>query len=120
MPNPVVGWQIDAVQPEQIIRFYTGLFGWTTGGTEHVRLLDSNSAEGMIGGVHGTHDPTGRGILTVQIKVDDVHAYLDKAVQLGATVVDDVHIVGQGLTLARFADPEGNIMLLVSDHVVGA
>lgn len=115
MPNPVVGWQIDAVQPERMIQFYTGLFGWTTGGTEHVQPLDSNSPDGMIGGIHGTHDPSGGGLLTVQVKVHDVQAYLDKAVHLGGEIVDDVHVVGEGLTIARFADPEGNTMLLISD-----
>ena len=115
MPNPVVGWQIDAVQPERMIQFYTGLFGWTTVGTHHVQPLHSNSPEGMTGGIHGTHDPDGQGLLTVSIKVDDVQAYLDRAVQLGGTVVNEAHTVGQGLTIARFADPEGNVMLLMSE-----
>ena len=116
MPNPVVGWQIDAADPERVVRFYTELFGWTSGGAEHVQPLESNSSEGINGGIHGTHDSGGRGMLTVHIRVDDVGAYLDKAVQLGGKVVADVHVVGQGLTLARFADPEGNVIVIMSER----
>ena len=47
--------------------------------------------------------------------VPDIQASLDKAVSLGATMVMPVTTVMEGVTIALFTDPEGNIMGLTQD-----
>ena len=51
--------------------------------------------------------------VTFYIQVDDPAAYLKKVQSLGGKVVQDVTVVPGMVTMAQFADPEGNVVGIV-------
>ena len=111
MGQPVVHFEIHG--GEQLNKFYADLFDW------HV---DSNNPMnyGMVD-THGGKDGINGGIapddekwVTIYVQVDDLQAALDKAEQLGAkTIMPPSDIPGGNVSLALFADPEGNRIGLV-------
>ncbi len=116
MANDFVSWQIDTNSPEKLQQFYANLFDWEVdpaGG--HVQMLKTKTGQSVSGGIHLNHDPEESGQMAIRVQVDDVQAYLDKAKSLGGKTIEETHQVGSGNTVATFSDPEGNVMILVSD-----
>ncbi len=63
---------------------------------------------GGEGGINGSTDEPPRGI-TFYIQVENLGASLKKAESLGGKkVMDPTSVPGMGITIAMFADPEGN------------
>ena len=64
----------------------------------------------QAGGINGGIGPAQDGKrVTVYVQVPDLQAYLDKAEKLGAkTIMPPTEIPG-AVTMAMFADPEGNV-----------
>lgn len=106
--EPVVGWfDISAGDAAATRSFYGDLFGWT------ITPLDDSYAlvgepEGPAGGVGQAGDGAPYTGLVVYFAVPDVGAALDRATELGASVVlPAVEVPGRG-RIAVFTDPEGN------------
>jgi predicted enzyme related to lactoylglutathione lyase len=115
MANPVVHFEVigDAEDPAAVAQFYTGLFGWKTSvydGDNPYIIIDTGSADGINGGIGA--EP-GKMLVTVYVAVDDLQATLDKAEELGGKTVMPVTEVGESLTIAHLADPQGNVLGLV-------
>ena len=53
-----------------------------------------------------------QGMVTFYVQAEDPQAVLDEAVRLGGTVIKEVDVMPQ-VTLAMFADPEGNVIGVV-------
>jgi len=69
------------------------------------------AAEDGIGGVIGLAHHGGPGHVTFYVEGEDPGAYLARAEKLGGkTVVPPTEVPEFGLTLAFFADPEGNVV----------
>jgi predicted enzyme related to lactoylglutathione lyase len=51
------------------------------------------------------------------VEVNDPQAYLDKAVELGGKVITPVTTIPQMVIMAQFADPEGNVIGIISDQM---
>lgn len=106
MTNPIVHFEIMGKDAIALQKFYADTFGWKlappVAEMGDYSLYD-NEGQGIGGGL-GAGDPR----VTVYIQVDDPQAYLDKAVAAGATVLMPVMFVMEGVTIAMFADPEGN------------
>jgi len=68
--------------------------------------------EGIAGGIGQSQDG-GPGHVTFYVSTDDPQATLDKAVELGGSVVMPVTQLPQ-VTIALFADPEGHVIGLAS------
>lgn len=112
MGAPVAWFDITSPDPERIGTFYAQLFGWQLGesGQSGYSLVDTGAGDGAIGGGIGTSqgadDPGGT---TIYMKVDDLRAYLDRAVQLGGSVlVPPTPLPGDFGQFAMFADPDGH------------
>ena len=75
-------------------------------------MLD-NEGKGIGGGIAGGKEDQNR--VTVHIEVDDPQAYLDKASMAGARTVMPVTQVTPEVTIAKFMDPEGNVIGLLKD-----
>lgn len=111
MPNPVVHWEImanDKSKGQELQRFYSELFGWKIDANNPYDYgqVDTQTERGINGAV-GPSEGVSR--VSIYVEVDDLQAYLDKAVSLGATVVMPVTEIPGAVTMAMFSDPDGHI-----------
>ena len=108
MGNPVVQWQIVAKDPDALTRFYASLFGWKvkTNNALGYREVETQSPRGINGGVWPS-PPEGHNLVQLFVEVDDVDAYIDKAIKLGATVIVPKSELPDGDALAIILDPAG-------------
>ena len=75
--------------------------------------MDTHAEGGINGGIAQAEDGSPRTI--VYIQVNDLQAYLDKAEQLGGKIEMPITKIPNVVTLARFSDPNGNIVGLVKE-----
>ena len=113
MPNPVVSFEIKSTDIAATAAFFSEVFGWEAHvAPEYGGFLDTQSEEGVKGGVGPALEGLGSAA-TFYIGVDDVQAYLDKAVAAGGKVVMPLTEIGDGAALALFSDPAGAVVGLI-------
>lgn len=115
MGQPIVHFEILGKDAIGLQTFYAALFDWQVGqamGPEmgHYGLVDGESS-GLAGGIGQTQD--GGTLVTVYVQVPDLQATLDRAVALGGRIVMPPMEIPGAVTLAQFADPDGNLIGLV-------
>ncbi len=110
MPNPVVHFEIIGVDGGALQRFYGEVFGWSIDATNPMNYgMVDTGGQGINGGI-----ASGAGARnTFYIEVDDPAAYLKKVSANGGKVVMDVTEIPGAVTMAQFADPEGNLIGIV-------
>ena len=112
MGNPVCHFEIMGKDYQKSMGFYKDLFDWKISEHEGMSygMVEAGAEKGAIG---GGICPTQEGAppsLTFYVLVDDLQAYLDKAVKLGGKpVVPPTPIPGIG-GFAMFADLDGNVV----------
>jgi uncharacterized protein len=109
MPNPVMHWQILTKQPKKLEDFYSALFGWTISGDNRLgyKQVDTNSTDGIHGGLWPISDQEGHSMVQLFIRVDDVKAHVKKAESLGARIVIPPQTLPEGDEMAVAVDPDG-------------
>jgi predicted enzyme related to lactoylglutathione lyase len=113
MGNPIVHFEIRSTDPVAGRVFYGELFGWAfndapPGHVDGYGYIDSQNDRTTIhGGMSSLQG--GNPMVTVYAEVDDIHAALAKAVELGATIVQEPYDV-PNVTIGLFADPQGNVV----------
>ena len=115
MGNPIVHFEIRSEDPDATRAFYGQLFGWSypPGGVPGYTYVDSGVPAGTIpGGISPTQG--GRPMVTFFAGVPDVREALERAVALGATIVQPPTSV-PGVTFGLFADPQGHVVGVASD-----
>lgn len=107
---PVDWFEILGADGKALRQFYRDLFGWEISESmgEGIDYGEAKAVEGGIGGGIGA-SPVGRAMTTVYAHVDDVDKYLERAESLGAKKIFGPDDVGETVTIAQFADPQGNI-----------
>jgi uncharacterized protein len=94
--------------------FYRELFGWQSkinpAGYGYVPVAPPSGTP-LTGGIGPS--PQRRPLVIFYVKVDDPAATLKKAESLGGKVVIPPTDAPGGVTFARFADPEGNVIGVV-------
>lgn len=108
MGAPVVHFEIYGKEAEKLRAFYTELFGWEIHADNPMNygLVHTNAEDkGIDGGI-----AEGDARVNVVIEVDDLQAYLDRAVSLGGEVVTPVTEIPNMVTFAEFRDPAGNLL----------
>ena len=112
MPNPVVHFEVNGRDGAKLQKFYADAFDWkiTVFGPMNYGLIDAQAQGSGIGGGIGQEDTP---IATFYVEVDDPAAYLKKVQSLGGKIVQDVTEIPGAVTMARFQDPEGNVIGLV-------
>ncbi|SMH43120.1 hypothetical protein SAMN06295885_2164 [Rathayibacter oskolensis] len=120
MPDPVVHVEITGARPDLLRAFYAALFGWAAPPGDPVAAAVSDPdayaftppgpASGAVPvGIGGGEGFASR--VVFYVGVEDVAARLARAVELGATVVVEPSVRPDGaVTIAQFADPQGNIV----------
>jgi hypothetical protein len=112
MPHPVVHFEIGCREQGKTSEFFSNLFDWTIEQAGPAAMI---STGGLIGG-HITalgHEP--HQYVTFYVGVDDVQAYLDKAVALGGKALLPVIKIPTG-EFSWFSDPEGNMIGLFKQN----
>ncbi len=101
--------EIPAVDIEQSVAFYQGVFGWNV----RTRGDGSKAFDDGAGEVSGTwrlnRQPMSDVGLLIYIMVDSVAETVDKITAAGGTIVQPIGGDAPEIT-ARFADPAGNIL----------
>ena len=113
MPNPVVHWEIQTSNSDKVGEFFAKLFDWHVDSDNpfNYGMVDTHAEGGINGGIGGQGSGVNR--VTFYVQVDDLDAYLKKAESLGGkTITPPMEIPGV-VTLAHFADPEGNVVGII-------
>lgn len=114
---PVVHFELGGSDAAALEDFYTQMFGWQVnavdmGGGMTYRLVEQEP-DGIGGGIFQHMAGMPPNAPSVAVMVDDLQAYLDKAVSLGATaLMQPSEIPGGFGSLAVFNDITGNRITL--------
>ena len=112
--HPVVHVEILGADAPRLQRFYAELLGWKITlnpvGYGYVPVAPTPPVT-LTGGIGPS--PQGQPLAVFYVKVDDPAAVLKKVEALGGRVVVPPVDVPGGVTFARFADPEGNVIGIV-------
>ena len=113
MPNPVVHFEIHSKGTEGLRKYYAELFGWHINADNEMGygMVETHAGKGINGGIMEAQDGAPN-MVTFYVDSDDIQASLDKAVELGGSVIMPVTTVPM-VTFALFSDPEGNVIGLV-------
>lgn len=116
MSNPIVHWELNADDSDKAQEFFSKLFDWKVDANNPMNygLVQTNTGRGIDGGIHHSEEAP-KGVM-IYVEVDDLQAYLDKAVSLGGKVLMPVTEVPGMVIMAQFADPQGNVFGLVKSE----
>ena len=114
MGAPVVHWEIMSRDAGRAQEFYANLFGWTINADNPIRygMVHTGVEMGINGGIGQTRDQQPPSV-EFYVQVEDLQQYLDRAVQMGGRIIMPVMEIPDMVTMALFADPEGNVIGLV-------
>jgi predicted enzyme related to lactoylglutathione lyase len=114
--HPIVHIEIPAHDREVSASFYAALFGWEMQHHPEMQYTTFAAAPGPGGGLATIDgDNVKQGQLLIHVGTDDVDASLNKAVELGGTIViPKSEIPGIGW-FGVFADPVGNRIAVYKD-----
>lgn len=105
MTNEVNYFEIGSPDPERSKAFYGTLFEWSVG--EPAMPARYSMIDEGRGGLWDTSQMGGANWAIFYVRVEDVHAAIERAQELGAVVV--VPLVDNGrIEFAHLADPLGN------------
>ena len=111
MSQPVVHFEIGCRDQARTVAFFSELFDWKMQAAGPATMINTASASGIHGHITSLgHEPHQYTIFYVE--VDDVQAYLDRAVALGGKALLPVIPIPQG-QFSWFADPDGNTIGLI-------
>jgi uncharacterized protein len=112
MGMPVAFFEVVSTDHERAQKFYTELFNWTVSNDPEMGgygLVDTGAGEDAIGGGIGPAETPGEAGVKIYVRVPDLEAALDRAVQLGGTALVQPMDLPSGYgRIAVFADPDGN------------
>lgn len=112
-PRPVVHWELEARDPEQLRSFYAELFSWQIG-EGPIMSIDAGFG-GPEPGPGGHLRGSDRSAVVLYVQVRDLRETLRRAAELGGAAVIEPFDVPGGPTLAGIDDPEGNRVMLVQE-----
>jgi uncharacterized protein len=106
MGRPVVHFEIGCRNSKTASDFYAKLFEWNMMEAGPATMIDTGGGNGVTGHLTALgHEPFHYTIFYVD--VDDVQAYLDRAISLGGKMLVPPIAIPTG-TFAWLQDPEGN------------
>jgi uncharacterized protein len=119
MGQPVVHFEIVGKDGAKLRDYYSELFGWEIDANNPmnygiVNREDNLNAEGIgVGGGVGQGPEGYGGHVTFYVEVPDVEAALVKAESLGGARMMGPEQVTEGVEIAQFTDPEGNLIGII-------
>ena len=113
MPNPIVHFDIGGADGAALQQFYGAAFDWEVNAENPMQYgLVEAQGTGIGGGITAAEQPG----VTIYIEVDDLQAYLDRVEALGGKTVQEITTIPGMVTMALFADPEGNVVGLAHNE----
>ncbi|HLJ86380.1 MAG TPA: VOC family protein [Candidatus Angelobacter sp.] len=108
MGNPVTEFQILSKAPDETAKFYAGLFGWSIDASNSLgyRRIQTGSKEGIQGGIWPA-PPQAPNFVQLFVAVEDVHAAVKKAEEMGARTIIPPATLPEGDEMAVMLDPQG-------------
>jgi len=108
MGSPVTHWQMVSTDADATAKFYGKLFNWkiTAGNALGYRIVETLNAKGIAGGIWPAPKDA-QAMTQLFVQVDDVEAYVQQALALGATVIVPPSALPDGDTMAVVLDPLG-------------
>jgi hypothetical protein len=126
----VVHFEIHATDPEKLVSFYTGLFGWTFhkwDGPMDYWLITTGPAEkpGINGGLLRRHGDAPAAMQAVNsfvctVDVESAKSALERAVELGGTVAVPIMPVPGIGWLCYAKDPNDNVFGMMQSDPTAA
>ena len=110
MSNSVTHFEIMSKNGKTLTQFYNKLFGWEFEWTKEIEYGMTPGRDKGIGGGIGTKKRGGKWGVTVYVDVDDVDAYIKKAMKMRAKLIVPKTIIPGMVEYAVFQDPQGNVM----------
>jgi uncharacterized protein len=107
MANPFIHVELHSKDIAKSKKFYTSMFGWKLEEFPGMDYTIINVGEGTGGGMMKNPMPGEPDSWFPYVLVDDVQASTEKAVSLGATVVQDVTPVSDMGWFSVIVDPTG-------------
>ena len=119
MKRPVVHFEIQSKRAEELQGFYSDLFGWSISADNPMNYGVVKTLEEGEVGIDGGIDPSQgeASSVTFYVQSDDLDASLKKAVDLDANVVMPATTIPAMVTMALFADRDGNVVGPVHSEV---
>lgn len=113
--HPIVHIELAAQDREQAGQFYHQLFGWEIQHYPEMNYTTFSSGEGSVGGgFNPLQEDNPPGTVLVYVHTDDIEATLAQVESLGGQILQPKsEIQGVGW-FARFKDPTGNIVALLT------
>lgn len=114
MGAPVVHFEVHGSDLGKLTEFYSKLFDWEVHGVmPEYGLVHTNAGGKGIDGGLGSGDRAPAKVI-FYVEVEDPQKALDDAVALGGTLVSPVMSIPGQVTMAHFADPDGNVVGIVA------
>lgn len=112
MGQPVVHFEFWSENTEELTEFYSKVFDWNVKFVPEMNyyFVDTESEQGIGGGIMKPQKGPWPGNLTFYIDVDDLATYREKIEAAGGKiVVSEMDVPGVG-SLMLFEDPDGRIL----------
>lgn len=111
MSSPVLHFEIGGQNLKKQIGFYSAVFGWNIFPLDdELYIADPESDKGIEGHLFETTEKMNfKNLILIYVQVDDIHACLKKAENLGGEIIiPPQEIPGNSSHYALFNDPSGN------------
>ena len=115
MGAPVVHFEISTGgDPAELHQFYRDLFEWEIDANNPMRygIVRTNAGTGIDGGI-GAPEPGGSPSICFYVQVDQIDPTLAAIEAAGGKTLMPRTVLPGMVTLAMFADPQGNVVGLV-------
>ncbi len=114
MPNPVVHFEVGGDDPAALQDFYAKTFDWKVDADNPMGYgLVENNDEGIGGGIDAKADNDAGVIFYIQVA--SIEAALETIAAGGGKTVEEKTVIPGMVTMAKFADPAGNVIGLVEE-----
>src|ERR671919_168393 len=109
MAAPVVWFEIAGRDLDVLTRFYGDLLGWKIDADNPQRygMVDTGAEGGIPGGIYAPGDPVGE-YVSFYAAVQSLEAYLERSERLGGKVVQPPTPISDTARVAMLLDPEGH------------
>lgn len=106
MTNAVMHWQLLSAQPDKTALFYSELFDWQISSANGLGYREIRTGGEVDGGIWPA-PPGAPEAVQLYVEVADIDAALERALELGGSVIMSKQVLPEGDSMALALDPLG-------------